>query len=371
MGGRALQHNGPIGPAIAYKQFFARPADQRALLNAMREEWEVGTLLPIQRNRLTGDYDFAVPTAVTDAMSALAAPGKALRGEYDQVHVNQQTGAVEPFDRRMTQDAAGLAGALTLGAGAVPRPANALDMGFRVYHGSPHDFDKFDMSKMGTGEGAQAYGRGLYFAENEAVARGYQQTLSGETFRTASGETWSPDGLQHLNVRVAARDGDLDAAIAKAESLLPNSNEQTRPMLEADLAQLKALRDAGGVTRHQGSLYEAEIDAETDDFLDWDKPLSEQPPKVQEALAKAFPKEWEHWRDRPYYPGQGTMRGNDFFQQMSGGYQMNDQGAVIEKLREAGIPGIRYLDQGSRGKGDGSRNYVVFDDSLIDIKSKR
>jgi len=35
-----------------------------------------------------------------------------------------------------------------------------------VWHGSPHLFDKFDISKIGTGEGAQAYGHGLYFAEN-------------------------------------------------------------------------------------------------------------------------------------------------------------------------------------------------------------
>jgi hypothetical protein len=39
-------------------------------------------------------------------------------------------------------------------------------------------------------------------------------------------------------------------------------------------------------------------------------------------------------------------------------------------LREAGIPGIRYLDQGSRTAGDGSRNYVVFDQSLIEIMRK-
>ena len=43
-----------------------------------------------------------------------------------------------------------------------------------AYHGSPHDFDRFDLSKIGTGEGAQAYGHGLYFAENEGVAKGYR-----------------------------------------------------------------------------------------------------------------------------------------------------------------------------------------------------
>jgi len=50
----------------------------------------------------------------------------------------------------------------------------------RAYHGSPHTFDRFDLSKIGTGEGAQAYGHGLYFAENEGVARSYKTTLSGD-----------------------------------------------------------------------------------------------------------------------------------------------------------------------------------------------
>ena len=43
---------------------------------------------------------------------------------------------------------------------------------------------------------------------------------------------------------------------------------------------------------------------------------------------------------------------------------------ATERLRQAGIPGIRYLDAGSRGAGDGSRNYVVFDDRLISIINK-
>jgi hypothetical protein len=54
--------------------------------------------------------------------------------------------------------------------------------------------------------------------------------------------------------------------------------------------------------------------------------------------------------------------------------QMAVKGGDPEKkaaaLREAGIPGIKYLDAGSRGKGDGSRNYVVFDENLINIVRK-
>lgn len=40
---------------------------------------------------------------------------------------------------------------------------------------------------------------------------------------------------------------------------------------------------------------------------------------------------------------------------------------VSAKLRQAGIPGIRYLDAGSRGTGQGTSNYVVFDDALIEL----
>jgi len=54
-----------------------------------------------------------------------------------------------------------LAGVLKMGQGE-----QAAVKGIKAYHGSPHDFDKFSMQKIGTGEGAQAYGHGLYFAEN-------------------------------------------------------------------------------------------------------------------------------------------------------------------------------------------------------------
>lgn len=47
-----------------------------------------------------------------------------------------------------------------------------------VYHGGPHKWDKPDLSKVGTGEGAQAYGWGFYVTEVEGIGRDYQQRLS-------------------------------------------------------------------------------------------------------------------------------------------------------------------------------------------------
>src|SRR3990167_3149930 len=55
-----------------------------------------------------------------------------------------------------------------------------------VFHGSPHEFTQFDASKIGTGEGAQAYGHGLYFAENPKVAGNYMNF--GNWTQRASGQ---------------------------------------------------------------------------------------------------------------------------------------------------------------------------------------
>lgn len=47
-----------------------------------------------------------------------------------------------------------------------------------AWHGSPHDFDKFDLGAIGTGEGNQAHGWGLYFAKKKSVSRNYQKVLA-------------------------------------------------------------------------------------------------------------------------------------------------------------------------------------------------
>src|SRR5262245_56435755 len=56
---------------------------------------------------------------------------------------------------------------------------SGVTQGLKAYHGSPHDFERFSLSHVGTGEGAQAYGHGLYFAENPDVAAHYRSKLSG------------------------------------------------------------------------------------------------------------------------------------------------------------------------------------------------
>ena len=59
---------------------------------------------------------------------------------------------------------------------AQPKKIETLEQS--AWHGTPHDFDAFDLGGIGTGEGAQAHGWGLYFAQDRKVSQGYKERLS-------------------------------------------------------------------------------------------------------------------------------------------------------------------------------------------------
>lgn len=276
--------------------------------------------------------------------------------------------------------------------------------GIRAYHGSPHDFDKFDISKIGTGEGAQSYGHGLYFAENEGVAKAYRDQLAGDFFKTPSGSLFDPTTLQHMNTRATlTRTKDLEAAIKRGLDILPTAPPATKGMLESDLAILQELKNQGGLNQAPGRMYEVNINARPDQFLDWDKPLREQP--VAETVRSLVPpdlrKSFDYNVDKGgiqganaymnYVPsqsfpirdainspwrGSGAKTYEEALALVGGDPKLVNRmltpnhGAASQNLFDAGVPGIRYLDQGSRNEGKGTFNYVVFNDALIDILRK-
>lgn len=289
--------------------------------------------------------------------------------------------------------------------------------GIIAYHGSPHDFDKFDMSKIGSGEGAQAYGHGLYFADQEATAQSYK----GAGVPASQSQAVTED----FNAAVKHYGGDLGKVRQHFEDIQKNG---------APLDQLiarSALKDFEGLSRlgeNGGRMYQVRINADPESFLDWDKPLSEQSEKVMNAVnaagvAQQRPSAWygetaklpsgttNVWRnngrtvvERPDGKfiwtdgyGDGKPMGGPFqtldeaktaalanfsmphklgsevateLKHKLVGYGPHGDPSVSKALREAGIPGIKYLDQGSRAAGEGSRNYVVFDDKLVEILKK-
>ncbi len=244
--------------------------------------------------------------------------------------------------------------------GLLPAAAAGESKGIRAFHGSPHDFDRFDASKIGTGEGAQAYGHGLYFAEAEGTARTYRDKLQAEKNIQIGQRALENPGLGGGATRQAYytlvhESGDIDRAIQRASAAM-NAEE-----VQGVLRQWKA----EGVSTRPGRLYEVRLNAEPEQFLDWDKPLSQQPQSVRQAFETELAK-------NPL--GALWLKRGDAYEVSTGSLinaVAHDPG-FAQGMGDAGVPGIRYLDQGSRGKGEGTYNYVVFpgNEHLIDIVKK-
>jgi hypothetical protein len=234
-----------------------------------------------------------------------------------------------------------------------------------VYHGTPHRFPateanplgEFDASKIGTGEGAQAYGHGIYLAESPEVARGYQEKLT-----PAAG--WAYD-----NVSAGALDKKTRVAVTQLSMEMNNLGtrngwpdiETARRMAEMKLrktgepeaAELIAKIDPEKIKEHSGAFYTADLpDEMIDRMLDWDKPLSEQSEYVKNALARSD----FALRDMAYdITGNVDPTGKQIAQTAMNAPQF------AEHLKTLGVPGIKYKDAGSRKQpGTGTRNFVVF-----------
>ncbi len=233
--------------------------------------------------------------------------------------------------------------------------------GIKAYHGSPHDFDQFSMSKIGTGEGAQAYGHGLYFAESPTIAKTYQGKVSAMQGQNATIDgrpiNWD-DPLEAAAFEAWRHDGDRKAAASFHERTFTKSDVPSILRSNAPLPKIDP----------PGKMYEVQIHASPDQFLDWDKPLSEQSPHVQKAIGNIpdapLVQKYVANNQRSYANPSGENL-HDILE-MSG----RSRREIGEQLQQAGIPGIRYLDAGSRSAGEGSRNYVIFDENLVSILKK-
>lgn len=271
---------------------------------------------------------------------------------------------------------------------AAPNRMNAATRGQAgaiVWHGSPHKFDKFDSSKIGTGEGAQAYGHGLYLAESPTVAGSYIPT-------NEAGKAAIAQQLKTESKRAAryANEG--------GQEVLEMFNKGYTP--QAIRNNIDNIIDGGGVhpsyakkmnqaydkgmqiyqQNSGGSLYKVDLpDDQIARMLDWDKPLSQQAPDVREALTriaqnddavmKAFRELGPNAPANQAYAAltQHAVRMKKYEGMRAGIPEQQamptlsyGQDAASLAMRQQGIPGIRYLDGGSRGAGAGTSNYVVF-----------
>lgn len=277
-----------------------------------------------------------------------------------------------------------------------------------VYHGSPHVFDKFALSAIGTGEGAQAHGWGLYFAGNKETAERYREKLSRGIPRPDDvliydGKEYLPgdksimrEALDYVNdrgskdkaARVLAKlkdDSEFYAKFWKDNEKYMAENKKSAEHY-AELLRIVEGLDPKKFTFKKGKLYEVEI-PESELLLDENKTFNQQPKHVQDILLAEFKRAVAN--DGLEFAAEKTATLADtnarvlqnfiYGEQMQGWSLYNglvsvrnaqtglpdraDLGArfVSGWLNRIGIKGITY-----NGRQDG-QCYVIFDDKAVDI----
>ena len=285
------------------------------------------TLLPYPQGALSGQKgpvdwsNWVAPQFFVDAIKRMELPGRAWRGE--NIPARDIT--------KMAMDTMGGGGLLSR---AVPTGDVGGLLGINVFHGGPRKWapepgypqGRPRMDKMGTGEGGQAFGHGFYSAEAPDVAKNYKDLATGKNVSSQS----------------------------------------------------------------QGTLYKLDIpDADAAKYLDYDAPLSQQPPNVQAALPDLL-KTINADRIRRFGDDATLISYDDFMKKTGEDLQDHlavsfgkdvsshpdawlpsakralQEEAATEALRKAGIPGLKYFDQGSRAGSEGTRNYVTWDQDVLD-----
>ena len=272
--------------------------------------------------------------------------------------------------------------------------ANSVIGGMTTWHGSPHTFNKFDLSKIGTGEGAQAYGHGLYLAENPKVAKEYRNVLTGNHNLDQFNPTVNGEIIDTPVVKAIIRNGgnpeqfikDMQPKLkalenklsqANKDELLPGISDYDMAKMDLDRHQSmvnEASKYIGKNVKNEplGNLYKVDLpDKHIEKMLDWDKPLSQQPKNVQKAFNSIIKD--SSLLDEDTLKGLKSNpdpTGKSFYNQLSMSDKIGHPSEASNILNKLDVPGIKYLDEQSRGAGEGTRNFVIFDPNIAKIEER-
>lgn len=257
----------------------------------------------------------------------------------------------------------------------------------KTYHGSPRaePFSKFSKEFMGSGEGAQAFGKGHYTAERPGIAKGYSE-MSGPMYE----KELDTSNLSEDTAILLSSIKHWDFGSKKPEDIIKNAKDYAKTMAGQERSEFwhniyDELNNVPMITKGPTrSLYEVSLEwpgtreatdpLSREHFFQWDKDFRNQPEHVKSALmdiinqypdvaapyaerlAKARSPGWDTKKLLTTHPGI-TIR--------------ESRGAIEPLMYERGIPGVAFLDQPSRTKPVNQRtyNYVSFGDEIPRIVS--
>jgi hypothetical protein len=225
-------------------------------------------------------------------------------------------------------------------------------MGATVWHGSPHAFNKFDSSKIGTGEGAQVYGHGLYLADSPDVAKHYSTAGEGSAPIV---KNWLQEAAD------AGLSGDAARQWAK-QKIGERAASAPGPAVQRRFADAYERFDQ---LADLGNVYKVDLpDKHIARMIDYDNAV---PEPVRQSLSKPALEQ--------FGSGISMGSGEQLMRQLASEFRMQGHpapnAAASEWLSSQGIPGLKYLDGQSRAQG-GTSNYVVFpgNENMLTIQQR-
>lgn len=257
----------------------------------------------------------------------------------------------------------------------------------RVYHGSGADFEAFDHSHMGEGEGAQAYGWGTYVTEVEGIGRTYAEANSKRpsTHYEYGGDTHglSEERINEiLEVLLDAKpsDGHIVSEYEDALGWYRNRRDEYSQSLVKDASLLNP-SDISIVVDKTRILYSVEIPEDNGkNYLDWNERLSDsQIEAIRAYLSENYRRNKLEDFDASIAESKGApnadevnawaRRGENVYKMLS--HLLGSDDAASKALSEMGFAGIKYpAENRSGGRKDGARNYVIFNEGDAKIVDK-
>jgi uncharacterized protein YerC len=265
-----------------------------------------------------------------------------------------------------------------------------------AWHGSPYQFDKFELSKIGTGEGAQAFGWGLYFTELEKIAKAYAIKL-GEGEWQYDGKSISKKAYDYLFIADDSLGEDFNEntirdiakiAIDKINKVfIPDFKEiaKTSPseiqrkeipnVIKAAKGVIKELQDiiASKEIKQEKSqlIYKVSLQKGKDQseytWLEWDKPLSQ---KQIDLILNNLPNNPAKRNKVENLKNNINKNGSELYKMLSDIFNSDKQASLF--LLENGIDGIKYpaesIARGATSDTARGFNYVVFDENAVSIE---
>ena len=246
-----------------------------------------------------------------------------------------------------------------------------------AWHGSPHDFDTFDLGAIGTGEGNQAHGWGLYFAKNKEIAQAYKDVLGIDSVEIINGDTkyrlnddieWYDNKTKliidaenplSMALTTLSEEGESTKAIKNLTDFINSKKDNKSDYVVAQVKRaeqaIQILKDNNFDTHQWNTMFEVDI-PENEYLLNEQKNIEKQSPIVKKAVSQISNELNSSMLNN------SNLSGKEFYRLLS--KELGGDKLASQKLSDFGVKGITY-----KGEQDGIC-FVVFDDKAIKVIEK-